>query len=233
MITMDKELTALIEKHLGMAEAISVNVWKTAPHALDIDELRSLAFFGLTQAAARWRPYCDENGYDNKAYSFFKGFASSRIRGAIYDAIRSNDWTTRTLRGKSKLLKEAGQDNGATVSQMAERTGMSEQEVTKTMARMAAKPVSLQASSMDFEENQSTEGSIFEQDVRAATVEAVGNLPFEHQLVLAMHYYEGKELKIVAAELNISDARASNLHTRAVIAVREAMVNVAKERDFG
>jgi RNA polymerase sigma factor for flagellar operon FliA len=229
METMDRELVSLIEDHLGMAEAISVNVWKTAPHALDIDELRSLAFFGLTQAAARWRPYCDENGYDSKAYNFFKGFASSRIRGAIYDAIRSNDWTTRTLRGKSKKLKEAGQDNGASVSEMAERTGMSEQEVSKTLARMAAKPVSLQAASVDCEDNETTEGSIFEQDVRAATVEAIKSLPFEYQLVLAMHYYEGKELKVVAAELKITDARASNLHTKAVLAVREAMVEIAKE----
>jgi len=229
MKTMDRELVSLIEDHLGMAEAISVNVWKTSPHALDIDELRSLAFFGLTQAAARWRPYCDENGYDSKAYNFFKGFASSRIRGAIYDAIRSNDWTTRTLRGKSKMLKEAGQDNGASVSEMAERTGMSEQEVSKTLARMAAKPVSLQAASVDCEDNETTEGSIFEQDIRTATVGAIRSLPFEYQLVLAMHYYEGKELKVVAAELNITDARASNLHTRAVIAVREAMVEIAKE----
>lgn len=233
METMDRELVTLIETHLGMAEAISVNVWKTAPHALDIDELRSLAFFGLTQAAARWRPYCDENGYDSKAYNFFKGFASSRIRGAIYDAIRSNDWTTRTLRGKSKQLKEAGQDNGATVSEMAERTGMSEQEVSRTLARMAAKPVSLQAASVDCEDIETTEGSIFEQDVRAATVEAIEKLPFEYQLVLAMHYYEGKELKIVASELKITDARASNLHTKAVLAVREAMVEIAKENISG
>jgi RNA polymerase sigma factor FliA len=230
MKTMDSELVSLIEKHMGMAEAISVNVWKTAPHALDIDELRSLAFFGLTQAAARWRPYCDENGYDSQAYNFFKGFASSRIRGAIYDAIRSNDWTTRTLRGKSKLLKEAGQDNGASVTEMAERTGMSEKEVTKTMARMAAKPVSLQAASMDFEDLETTDGSVFEQDIRAATVDAIGKLPFEYQLVLALHYYGGKELKVVAAELKITDARASNLHTKAVLAIREAMLEIAKEK---
>ncbi len=233
MSTMDRELVYLIEQHMGMAEAISVNVWKTAPHALDIDELRSLAFFGLTQAAARWRPYCDENGYDSSAYNFFKGFASSRIRGAIYDSIRSNDWTTRTLRGKSKLLKEAGQDNGASISELSERTGMSEQEVTRTMARMAAKPVSLQAASMDFEDSETLEGSIFEQDVRTATVEAIGKLPLEYQIVLAMHYYEGKELKVVAAELKITDARASNLHTKAVLAIREAMVNVAKDRENG
>lgn len=233
METMDRELVSLIEEHLGMAEAISVNVWKTAPHALDIDELRSLAFFGLTQAAARWRPYCDEHGYDDKAVSYFKGFASSRIRGAIYDAIRSNDWTTRTLRSKSKKLKEAGQDSGATVPEMAERTGMSEQDVSRTLARMAAKPVSLQAASVDCEDVDTTEGSIFEQDVRSATVETIKKLPFEYQLVLALHYYEGKELKVVASELNITDARASNLHTRAVLAVREALVEVAKEIDFG
>jgi RNA polymerase sigma factor for flagellar operon FliA len=87
----------------------------------------------------------------------------------------------------------------------------------------------VQAASVDCEDNETTEGSIFEQDVRAATVEAIKSLPFEYQLVLAMHYYEGKELKVVAAELKITDARASNLHTKAVLAVREAMVEIAKE----
>ena len=230
METMDKELVTLIQDNIGMAEAISVNVWKTAPHALEIDELRSLAYLGLTQAAARWRPYCDKNGYDSKAYNYFKVYASNRIRGAIFDAIRQNDWTTRTMRGKSRQLKDAGQDNGASVSEMAERTGMSEQEVTKTMARMAAKPVSLQAASIDCEDDQSLEGTIFEQDVRAAIVEAIRELPFEYQLVLAMHYFEKKELKVIAAELNITDARASHLHTKAVLAIREAMVVIAKEQ---
>lgn len=229
MEVMDKELVFLIEQNIGMAEAISVTVWKTAPHALDLDDLKSLAYYGLTQAAARWRPYCERNGYDDTAYNYFKVYASSRIRGAIYDALRSYDHASRTLRGKSRQLKDAGQDNGATVSQMAERTGMSESEVAKTMARMAAKPVSLQAASIDCEDDRSLEGTIFEQDVRAATVKAIGDLPFEYQLVLAMHYFEGKELKIVASELNITDARASHLHTRAVLAVREAMAVVAKE----
>lgn len=231
METMDAELVGLIEENIGMAEAISVNIWKTAPHALDIDDLRSLAYFGLTQAAARWRPYCEKNNYDSKAYNYFKVFASSRIRGAIYDAIRSNDWSSRTLRGKSRQLKNAGQDNGATISEMAERTGMTEKEVTKTLVRMAAKPVSLQAASIDCEDDRSLDGTVFEQDIRAATVKAIERLPFEYQLVLAMHYFQAKELKVVAAELNITDARASHLHTKAVLAVREAMVEIAKERD--
>lgn len=229
METMDAELVGLIEENIGMAEAISVNIWKTAPHALDIDDLKSLAYFGLTQAAARWRPYCEKNNYDSKAYNFFKVFASSRIRGAIYDAIRSNDWSSRTLRGKSRQLKNAGQDNGASVSEMAERTGMTEKEVTKTLVRMAAKPVSLQAASIDCEDDRSLDGTLFEQDIRTATVKAIEKLPFEYQLVLAMHYFQDKELKVVAAELNITDARASHLHTKAVLSVREAMVEIAKE----
>lgn len=233
MEAMDKELVSLIEENIGMAEAISVTVWKTAPHALDLDELRSLAYYGLTQAAARWRPYCDKNGYDSNAHNYFKVYASSRIRGAIFDSLRSNDHASRTLRGKSKQLKEAGQDSGATILEMAERTGMSVSEVTKTMTRMAAKPVSLQAASIDCEDEKSLEGTIFEQDVRAATVEAIKELPFQYQLVLAMHYYEGKELKVVAAELDITDARASHLHTRAVLAVRKAMTVIAKESFSG
>jgi RNA polymerase sigma factor FliA len=229
METMDQELVTLVQDNIGMAEAISVTVWKTAPHALDLDELRSLAYFGLTQAAARWRPYCDKNGYDSKAYNYFKVYASSRIRGAIFDSLRSNDHASRTLRGKSKLLKDAGQDNGASIVEMSERTGMSVSEVTKTMTRMAAKPVSLQAASIDCEDEHSLDGTIFEQDIRAAMVEAIKELPFEYQLVLAMHYYEEKELKVVAKELDITDARASHLHTRAVLAVREAMSAIAKE----
>lgn len=230
MLTNDKELMGLIQDNLGMAEAISVNIWKSAPHALEIDELKSTAYEGLVQAASRWRAYCERNEYDPKAYNFFKVYAASRIRGAIYDAIRKNDWSSRTLRAKSRLLKDAGQDSGVTVAELAERTGMTETEVTKTMVRMAAKPVSLQAASVDCEDSQSLEGTLFEQDIRAATVEAIGKLPFEYQLVLAMHYYENKELKVVAAELNITDAKASHLHTRAVLAIREAMVEVAKER---
>ncbi len=48
----------LITEHMGLAHALAQQVWRTAPHALELDELRAIANLALVATAQRWEPYC-------------------------------------------------------------------------------------------------------------------------------------------------------------------------------
>src|SRR3954471_22212774 len=135
----DKE--SLVLNHLTLAKDIANREWRTATHALKRDDMLSLANLGLVDAADRWEAYCEKNDYDPNAVQYFKVFASLRIRGTIRDHLRKEDWATRTVRSKAKKLKVAGQDEGLSVDELAEITGMSVVEINKVNARLAAKPV--------------------------------------------------------------------------------------------
>lgn len=229
----DYDSTTLIKKHIGLARAIAVQQWKTAPYVLDVEEMLSLAYMGLVDAANRWEKYCLKNGYDPEAVEYFKTYASRRIYGTVRDDIRANDWATRTLRDKARKLKDAGQDEGATPDEMAERSGLSVREVNKTIHRMSTRPVSLnqefEAGESDAMAPEDVEGIAFQNSMLSVAAESIKNLPEDQQVVLALHYYNALEIRSVAVELGITESRASQLHTKAVLTIREALKKAATE----
>lgn len=238
---MSYDKDSLILSHIELAKNIANKEWRTATHALKQDDMLSLAYMGLVDAAQRWEPYCAKNNYSPEATQYFKVFASFRIRGTIRDHIRKEDWATRTLRTKSKKLKNAGQDEGIPVEELAEKTGMSVPEINKVNARMATKPVSLEAhlgnpyqdnpTTNELEDKADTEGTAFARTMVRLFVETVQVLPEEIKLVVILHYYKKLDLKRVAEELGFSEAKVSQLHASGVLAVRDALALAANERN--
>jgi RNA polymerase sigma factor FliA len=239
-LSYDKD--SLIVEHLSLARDIAIREWRTATHVLKQDDMISLAYMGLVDAADRWEPYCAKNEYDPSATQYFKVFASLRIRGTIRDHIRKEDWATRTVRSKAKLLKNAGQDEGLPVQELADKTGLSVAEINKVNARLSAKPVSLEAhfSNNDSEgvsinpelrDDIDTEGSAFSRTMISIFVDTLKQLPFEVQVILSLKYYKNLELKRVAEELELPEARISQLHASGVLAIKSALTEAAKEQN--
>ncbi len=214
----------LIAEHLGLAHSLARQVWRTAPHALELDELIAIANLGLVSAAQRWTPYCEENQFSPAALEYFKTFAVRRIYGAMMDAIRQADWATRSLRTRAKLLQAAGQDKGLTDAELAERTGLSVGEVRSTVRGMAQRPVSLEAEEIEPSSRQDVESSVLVSSVLDDVVDTIRRLPDEEQVVVVLHYHRGLQLQEVAQAMGVTESRASQLHARAVLAVHEAMV---------
>jgi RNA polymerase sigma factor for flagellar operon FliA len=238
----DKE--TLISTHLDLAKHIAMNEWRTAPHALNRDDMLGLAYFGLVDAADRWEAYCSRKSYDPAAVQFFKAFAGLRIRGTIRDQIRRDDWTTRTVRSKSKKLKDAGQDEGLSIEELAERTNMTVTEINKVTARLSQRPVSLDSrltnqdqgqglpADTDFQlkEDVDTEGRAFANEMITVFVDTVKSLSFDIQVVLALRYYTRLEMRKIAEELEIPETRVMQLHHAGVLAVKQELMRAAMER---
>ncbi len=216
---------------MGLAQSVAQQVWRTAPHALELDELTGIALLGLVSAARRWEPYCIEKGYSPQALEYFKPFVVRRVHGALIDAIRSSDWATRSLRNRAKALQEAGQDKGVPEKELAARSGMTVQEVRNTIRGMAQRPVSLEAEELDPIYGRGVESDAFTQDVLGTVVGTIRDLEPDQQVVLTLHYYQGLQLQEVARTMGISESRASQLHARAVLAVHEQMVTAAENRE--
>lgn len=238
---MSYDIDSLITSHMKLAETIALKEWRTATHILKRDDMLSLAYFGLVDAAHRWEPYCKEHDYDPAAVNYFKVFAGLRIRGTIRDYIRKDDWATRTLRSKAKLLKQAGQDEGLSVQELAEKTGMSIAEIHKVNAKLSARPVSLDAriglkeydaetTEVQLKEDIDTEGIAFANSMIETFVATIKKLPYETQLIIVLHYYAKLDLCKVAEELGFSESKVSQLHSSGVLTVKQALTTAAMER---
>lgn len=224
---MDREQESWIRDYMGLAQSLALQVWRKAPHALDLDDLRAIAYYGLTMAAWRWRAYCAEKNYDVGAMQYFRPFVVRRVNGALYDAIRSADFASRSLRTRAKALQDAGQDVGASHAELAARTGMSITEVRATIRDLGGRPVSLEAAELDPDGPHDVEASAFTAGVLGAVQAAVAGLDEDQRVVLALYYYRGRQLQQVARDMNITETRASQLHAKAVLAVHQAMVEAA------
>lgn len=229
---MKADVDALIHQYMGLAQSLAQQQWRTAPHALELDELRGIAYLGLVSASKRWESYCEEHDFSPDALEFFKTFVVRRIRGAMIDAIRSADWATRSLRTRAKALQAAGQERGLTDMELAERTGMSVADVRHTIRGMGLRPVSLEAEELDPVAQRDVESSVFATHLLGTVAMTIRDLDPDQQVVLALHYFEGIQLQEVARMMGLSESRVSQLHARAVIAVHTEMVTAAQQREI-
>ena len=96
MTAADRE--ALVLEHAGLVRFVARQIHSRLPQHVELDDLVSAGMVGLLDAA---------NKFDGRKHVQFKSYAQIRVRGAILDSLRSEDWGTRDLRRKGRALAEA------------------------------------------------------------------------------------------------------------------------------
>lgn len=229
-MTSDPEVAAkvaeLVSGLVPQARAEAYKVWTRAPHALELDELHAIALKGLAEASARWETYCAEKSHDPHAYEYFPAYCLARMRGAMLDYLRAQDWVTRSDRMRAKQIRDAGQDRGATEAELAAATGMTVGEVRSTMAAVAARPVSIDAEPHDVPDEADVESQAVVSEVLGAVTAVTSALPTQTQALLAMRYYAGRSITEAAEVLGLDPAQAARWHTDAILAVHDAMLRM-------
>src|SRR5579863_7824162 len=85
----------LILEYSPLIKFIAQKIAVRLPSNIELDDLISSGVIGLMDAIEKYDP-----SRDNK----FKTYAEFRIRGAILDELRAQDWVPRSVRDKAKLL---------------------------------------------------------------------------------------------------------------------------------
>jgi RNA polymerase sigma factor for flagellar operon FliA len=221
----DPEVSArvseLVAGMMPQARVEAYKVWQRAPHALELDELHAIALKGLAEAAARWQVYCAEKGHDPRAFEYFPAYVLARMRGAMLDNLRSQDWVTRSDRTRAKAIRDAGQDRGASEAELARATVP---EVRSTLAAVSARPVSIDAEPHDVADEADVESQAVVSEVLAAVSAVTSSLPPDVQVMLALRYYAGRTIADAAAAVGMEPGEAGRAHTRAILSIHDAMI---------
>ena len=88
----------LIMDYSPLIRFVAQRIAARLPANIDIDDLSSAGVIGLMDAIEKYDP-----SRDNK----FKTYAEFRIRGAILDELRAQDWVPRSVRDKAKMIERA------------------------------------------------------------------------------------------------------------------------------
>jgi RNA polymerase sigma factor FliA len=225
----------ILEEYLPQVRAIADRMKRRLPQNIEVDELYSIGVTGLIAAARNYSP--------SKAGSF-ASYASTRIRGAILDELRRNDWMSRGRRSKAKRLDLAinklEQERGGIVCEedLCTEMKMTAEELAELQDEVRElKFVSFDEAELDSE-NQSLHEIVPDdscpppflvlerKEALALLAERMTYLPDIQKRVLAMYYYENMKIAEIAACFGVTESRICQIHTQTLRLLRAYMKNV-------
>ncbi|MBR4153694.1 MAG: FliA/WhiG family RNA polymerase sigma factor [Selenomonadaceae bacterium] len=219
----------IAEHYLQLVKIVCGRLAVSLPPHLDRDDLLSSGFFGLLDAIDR---------FDVTRNIKFETYAGVRIRGAILDYLRSKDWIPVTMRQRIRKYEqtvcrlETELGRAATDNEVAEALEISLDELQTLVSQCnSATVIPLEeylktdtAEAVDTNPANSTE--FFE--LKETLAKAIERLPQKERTVISLYYYEELTLKEIALILKLSEARISQLHTKAIFRMRSYL---AQSRD--
>ena len=227
---------ALFHQHVPLVRRIAHHMIAKLPPNVELDDLIQVGLIGLNDALTR---------YEVTQGVQFETFATQRIRGAMLDELRENDWMSRSSRKSQKdieqAVRRAEQKYGrcATESEIAQELQMELADYQSLLGKVrGAQLVYLEdmghASDEDggsdgfLDRNVADEGAdpvtlLREQGIRSALVAAIKLLPEREQHSMGMYYEEDMNLKEIAAVLGVTESRVCQLHSQAVARLRNKM----------
>jgi RNA polymerase sigma factor FliA len=221
----------MIEKFTPLIKYIAKRIVARLPANIELDDLISSGALGLMDAIDKYDPT-----RENK----FKTYAEFRIRGAILDELRAQDWIPRSVREKAKLIdrtymrleKELGRLPNDI--EIATAMGLTKEQYHHLLSQVKSVSLLSLDEFMNFTTNDKKSILGLLEDYRVSNpyvqlnvnnikniiTEGIKSLPEKERLVLSLYYYEDLNLKEIGDVLNVTESRVSQLHSQAVIRLR-------------
>jgi RNA polymerase sigma factor for flagellar operon FliA len=223
---MAAEKNQLVEQHLGLVQAIARKVKKTLGARIELDDLVAYGSKGLVEAAER---------YDARPGVAFTTFAYYRIRGAMFDGLRTMGWYSRADYARYRAEERANEylqshsDRPATASgaSQAADAGEALAAVAQVLSGVAAVHItSLEAAATVADTTFAAPDARIDLGRLGTRVrEAVTKLPEKERRLMELYYFEEKTLEEAGGVLGLSKSWACRLHARAVDLLRAAMAD--------
>lgn len=234
------DLTAreeLILRYAFLVRCVADRLGINGAADLDRDDLISHGIIGLIDAVEK---------YDHCRGPRFESYASTRIRGAILDAVRGMDWLPRSVRASASVVERAvtglEQRLGRhpSLDEVSEASGLDEDEIERVLTRVqSARMASLESmGSLDLTDSggdtlmlmplsggsdarwPAPDASAEAAEQRRVLVQAIGTLPPDERLVLSLYYFEELTLREIGQVMSLTESRISQIHTKAMMRLR-------------
>jgi RNA polymerase sigma factor for flagellar operon FliA len=219
---------------LYLVQHIAGRLVAKLPAHITKDDLISAGVVGLIDAVDR---------YDGSKGCSLKTYCGLRIRGAMVDELRNQDWIPRTVHRDEKIYDKAvetvGQRLGreATPEEVRGELGMTPEAFERFLSRVHGNViVSLNETWQDEDGNQIDRGDVLpcqdtptafdamvQEEDRAFLRQELDRLPRNEKLVLCLYYIEDLRLKEIAQIIEVTESRVSQIHTEALRRLTEAM----------
>jgi len=221
----------LILEHMPLVTAIAAHIQKSVPVHIELDDLIHAGIMGLFDAAIKYR--------DDKEVAF-PTYAKHRIRGAILDSLRRQDWASRDLRKRYKQLEVVTRElttklqRAPTEVDLASAMGMSTRRWQALMVDFRSLGIAaMQQHPNDREEHLVPDAAsapglapdrVFARSELRGKLEcALKTLPDRYRQVVQLYYGRDLTMKEIGGLLGVNESRVSQIHKSALERMQTAL----------
>lgn len=232
-----KKRDSMMLEYFSLVKIVAKKLATRLPASVEYDDLVSAGLIGLMQAIERFKP---EKGFK------FKTYAEFRIRGAMIDELRTQDWCPKGMRQKAKQFERICEKlrlkkgRRATDKELCNALHLSKDKYDQLVRDVnTLEQMNLAGyvrSGGDEDRTQTTielvadthEGiNPFEEasrhDVREKIEKGLRHLPETERQVLALYYFEDLNLKEIGKRLELSESRVCQLHSKAIAQLKQSL----------
>jgi RNA polymerase sigma factor for flagellar operon FliA len=229
-----------VRQYAPLVKYVAGKVAVGMPHNVEFDDLVGFGVFGLFDAIEK---------FDPDKHVKFKTYAVTRIRGSIFDELRSIDWVPRSVRQKTREVEEtihsleAQLGRAASDSEIARAMNMSIADFQNLVLRISGTSIlSLNdvwyagededkisiGESVESPTSLNPDVIVEKDEIKRVIIEAIHELPEKEKKVLVLYYYEDLTLKEIGHVLGVTESRISQLHTKAIMRLRSKLTGVKR-----
>jgi len=220
-----REESELVSRYAALVKRIARQVLSRLPASVQLDDLVQAGSIGLMEAARL---------YDPSQGASFETYATIRVRGAMLDELRRNDWSPRSLSRRVRDLSEAARvienrtGRAATAQEIAASLELSLDEYHRWVQEASNQNFFSLDGLEDFDGapetgTDSTYRSVESERLRDFLIGAIGALPEREQLVLSLYYDKDMTLKEIGEVLGVSESRVCQIHGEAALRLKRRM----------
>jgi RNA polymerase sigma factor FliA len=223
-------------EHLPLVRIVARGIHQRLPQFVPIEDLQSAGVSGLLDALAK---------FDSSREVQFRTYARHRIRGAILDSLRTNDWGPRRLRREGRAVQRAvqtltGQFKRSPIDiEIAKELGIpltAYHQLVRELSELELGSLHFKHSEqeeLDFIPARREDDPLFrylDGEVRERITKAINDLPERECLIMTLYYYEETTMKEIGLILGIAESRVSQMHASAVSRLRARLSALATGR---
>jgi len=217
----------LVEKYMGIVKYVCVALRGAFAKYGDFDDLVNEGAIALISAIET---------FDPTRGAKFETYANLKIRGAVIDYVRKQDWIPRQVRKFSKDLDDAYNElytklgRTPTDDELAEYFGVTKEKLTKAMSNVAGS-VTLSFEELLYEDNIKDFGDtgspigkeIFDSELKNVIAAALETLKPKAKQVVSLYYFERLKFSEIAGVLGVTEGRICQIHSEAMMLLNKQL----------
>jgi len=223
----------LILHYSPLVKYVAGRVSSGLPPSVEFGDLVSFGVFGLLDAIDKYDP---DRGIK------FETYAIARIKGAIIDELRADDWVPRSVRFKAREIEraytvlESELRRIPTDEEVAEKLGVTMEEYLNLLSKMSLislvaldelwtvsgdRPDKISLADTVEDVKVKDPSKTFEiEEMKDMIAEAINHLPERERIVVSLYYFEGLTMREIGEVLSVTESRVCQMHTKAILRLR-------------